>query len=529
MSTSSARIPILDEAGRFPDRFAPPSVALDAAAASAAKTAAQTSAADASAAQQAAEVAAAEAIAVGNTNDTIMATTLQDPNSQTATALNAAIGSKVAPIAATISPSINRWKAKLARDPYNAKVVLVGDSTSDPATEAVEILNRLRNVHTLPGEGLEGMNLANITSQGRNGSKLLTEWMVNQSWTDAVVAASPDLIIFSLGINDIRAGLKTAAEIKAGIISYVNTLMGLLPNVDFVLRTPNTFLIDDPSSAGTLIPQASAQQYSTDLRNVYDSLTGQWPNAVVWSAPDRIFGRTSPLFANSRGLWKDTLHPSRDVGYPLIADYLVKDAVGHPCKAPYTKPRDVDMIQASRASSPYIFGDRADRADSTTSAGNMSSGLAYTVINGTAGVLGNRLYAPVSTAGITVDPGVTNLEFGLTLAAIDTTANDHLVMLRTTNLANYIAIRAYRKLRYELISVVAGVTTIIAANTRTLPANGDRVRIMQEGSQVKVFVNYWMIFDATITALQGVAPVGMYLPTAVARYVDFWGRKLPVV
>lgn len=86
MSTSTARVPLLDETtGRFPDRFAPSSIAADAAKA-------QTAATDATDARDAAQAAAIEAQAVPTTSDTIMAGILENPASATSTTLAAAYG-----------------------------------------------------------------------------------------------------------------------------------------------------------------------------------------------------------------------------------------------------------------------------------------------------------------------------------------------------------------------------------------------------------------------------------------------------
>lgn len=458
--------------------------------------------------------------------DANAAAAINDTASATRGALNATYAGKAEVAgkadAASVPSSINRWKSKLATDPANAKILLIGDSTSDPATDAGAIIARMKDVHTLPGEGLEGMTKTNITSQGRNGSKLLTEWMVTQAWTDAVIAAAPDLIIFSLGINDIRQGLKTAAEIKAGIISYINTLRAALPNCDFVLRTPNSFLSDDPGATGWLTPLSSAQLYSTQLRDTYGSLSNQWPNVVVWDSQDSLFGRTSRPLASSLGLMKDILHPSLTVGYPMIADRLVQEVIGHTARRTLTAPKPVDLLQASRPAYPYTFGDIVDRADSTTAPGTASSGQAYTM-TGTVGVLGKRLYAP--TAGnnrITADTGIADGEFGVTLAAMSTDANNYLIW-RFTDSNNFLFLRA-RTVQYEISKIVGGVITDVVRFGAV--ASGDRMVVRSRGTTHNFFINDVHMYTLDIAENLTGTGIGLQLPATTSRWVDPFARRL---
>jgi lysophospholipase L1-like esterase len=440
-------------------------------------------------------------------------------------ALSATIGDKV-------QPSLKRWKAKLAGEPATAKILLIGDSTSDPATDAGALLDRLKNVHTLPGEGLEGMDPANIISHGRNGSKLVSEWMVNTAWTDAAVAAAPDLIVFSLGINDMREGIVSSEQMRTSIITYLGGIMARLPNADFVLRTPNSFTTDHQGgqTAVWVVPTDAAQLYSTRLREVYGSLADQWPNAVVWDSQDRIFGRTSQLLADTRGLMKDQLHPSRHLGYPLIADYLVADVIGHGRKGTYTQLRPVDMLQASRPANPYILGDLMDRADSATSPGTASSGQSWTVTSGTMGIINKRLYAP--TAGgnsARLEVGTNKFEAGITFTALDGgSSNDQYFFFRYNTVANSMGIRSYANTRWELVRWVSGAITVLASDVVNLPANGDRIRVINEAEKYKVYVNDRLMFSGAESANSALTGIGVHTGTTGTRWVDAWARKLPM-
>lgn len=58
---------------------------------------------------------------------------------------------------AQLAGPLGRWKSKHASDPTNAKVVFVGDSTSDPTTGASTMFRRLHGLHTQAGESLYGV------------------------------------------------------------------------------------------------------------------------------------------------------------------------------------------------------------------------------------------------------------------------------------------------------------------------------------------------------------------------------------
>lgn len=117
MTASSGRVPLLEEDGRFPDRYAPPSVAADTASAQVARTAAEIARAGAETARAGAESARAAAEAVPTTNDGITKSLVQNPASLTAEALKADFGGRiVAPaptgVAATDTAALQALYAK---------------------------------------------------------------------------------------------------------------------------------------------------------------------------------------------------------------------------------------------------------------------------------------------------------------------------------------------------------------------------------------------------------------------------------
>lgn len=125
----------------------------------------------------------------------------------------------------------------------------------------------------------------------------------------------PGLIVLCLGINDVRTGTTSQAQLTALLIQAVNRIRAVLPTTDIVLWGPNSLLADDPTGAGLVSPAtaAAAQSYASLLYNAYASLRNSWPNVLVLQKQD-IFGKTCVSYAASGGAagsWmSDQLHPS---------------------------------------------------------------------------------------------------------------------------------------------------------------------------------------------------------------------------
>lgn len=224
------------------------------------------------------------------------------------------------------------WFSKLTSDPTNATMALVGDSTSYD-TLMPSIYSQLRSVHAQVNGALAGVQSANIVQGGSNGMTL-TAWLGGGTGTGLslaqTISGAYNLVILSWGINDIRTGSRTQAQITADLVTAVNAIRAGSPNTDIVLRVPNSFLTDDVGAHGYVTPNSSAQAYSTALRNAYLSLVDRWPNVVVWDAQTRVFGTTSLTQAQAgSGMMSDQLHPG-GAGQIAIADMLVYDVIGLP-------------------------------------------------------------------------------------------------------------------------------------------------------------------------------------------------------
>lgn len=243
--------------------------------------------------------------------------------------------------------SLPNWKARLEGDAANAKLVLLGDSTSVEAN-CPYLYSRMRGVHMTVGHGLYGMTSdASHVIDGGSSGYTANGWAVDASAVDYtyadLVSDAPDLVVFSFGINDVRTGTYDQAGLEAGIEACVERILNGLPDTDVVLRVPNIFLTTDSGSGSPfnfVSPQTpeACQAYTDMLWGAYMSFEGAWPNVVVADLQTAVFGRTavasSPLMANQ-------IHPSANdaaSGYARISDFLVDEVFGRAAMSPAAAP-----------------------------------------------------------------------------------------------------------------------------------------------------------------------------------------------
>jgi len=131
---------------------------------------------------------------------------------------------------------------------------------------------------------------------------------------EQVVSFAPNLIIYSYGINDVRLGATTQAQLEAIISSTVEAFQTRLPNTDIILRMPNHLCYDSVTltlylGAGTTYAQT--QSRSDALRLAYRAMIAKYPNVYVLdtqSGEGAIFSEKVPTATNI--YMSDCLHPN---------------------------------------------------------------------------------------------------------------------------------------------------------------------------------------------------------------------------
>jgi lysophospholipase L1-like esterase len=197
-------------------------------------------------------------------------------------------------------------------NPKNGKkIIMVGDSTTDIAPAMYTRFG----VHTGTGGLLEG---ATVTNHGLSGNTLYN--FVNNLSTKTIneaIAYQGDLYVISYGINDIKQGTYTKAQIIANLKIAIDRILNET-NAIILLRTPNMFLTINQNE--WVQPIENAQIYSDQLYEIYESLRGYHSKVDVIDMQSRIFGRKS---IPTHPLMKDTIHPN-DAGYIAIADEIAE-------------------------------------------------------------------------------------------------------------------------------------------------------------------------------------------------------------
>lgn len=235
--------------------------------------------------------------------------------------------------ATTVATGINEVLTDSAASPYlknwfssalsGKKIAWVGDSTTlGIETNANVIAYRNAVYVTNAGSALTGVTQSFFSSNGDTLQNFIINATAGKGVSD-VIAAAPNLVILSYGINDVRLGNRTKAQVQADLITAVSTILAALPTCDVVLRMPNSFLTTDVGGNGYVVPNGSAQAYSTILKDAYRALARNWPNVVLYDAQATVFPETcqATYLYNA-----DQLHPN-EAGYEKIYDELIKIAV----------------------------------------------------------------------------------------------------------------------------------------------------------------------------------------------------------
>jgi len=259
-----------------------------------------------------------------------------------------------------LASKITRWHQKIYGNIGAAKMVFLGDSTSDLSGNASAILGAFTpgtgSPYVNTGDMMFGFNISNMPNFGNNGSTLVS-WLSTPTGAfglNNLVTANPDLIIFSYGINDVRTNSVTKDQLKALIITAINNIRAALPDADIILRMPNSFRIPTTQlyiQQGAYPSLAAAAQAQTDiLYYAYKELENYWPNVEFFNSQDLIFGRVSLATSN---LMTDEIHPQ----YPPIIAKLINLIYPLTIK-PFCKDISANAISQS-FSAPYTIYNRA--------------------------------------------------------------------------------------------------------------------------------------------------------------------------
>ena len=222
------------------------------------------------------------------------------------------------------SSKLTKWKQKLISSPGTAKMIFVGDSTSLLANTQ---LDTLIGKYTHEGDVLYGFNVSsNMPDFGSNGDTIANfyDQPNGTKHLNAVIAAAPDLIIFSYGINDVRTSSEMSkATLKTYIINCVNAFKSALPDVEIVLRMPNSLLstsVNGYIQQGSYGSLALAAQGKTDiLYYAYKELENYWEDVVLFDSQNLVWGRTCRASAD----WMtDELHPKQEYAIKQIVDIV---------------------------------------------------------------------------------------------------------------------------------------------------------------------------------------------------------------
>lgn len=229
------------------------------------------------------------------------------------------------------------WFSALNESPATAKIALVGDSTRDSAAAGLAFHNSLKS-NIAPGSRLEGMVDANVLNFGVNGGTI--EAITTTVKMAALTAAAPNLVEFSMGINNIRATAQTVDSMEALLVAGVEKIRAAVPGVPLVGSIPNPFLTT--ADAGNYVtPNSEAAAKSAVLRAAYLRLVDRWPDVLIRDTAS-TFGlvstATSPYMV-------DQIHPN-SAGTNASTTDLVS-LIGR--LVPPSRARQI----AARASNPY--------------------------------------------------------------------------------------------------------------------------------------------------------------------------------
>jgi len=214
--------------------------------------------------------------------------------------------------------------------------------------------------------GQNGTTLADwATTEITNADNPLYSSLAPQDYTNVqnpgagrlarVINAKPDVIILSLGTNDLnnpgsRASIGTEANLRTNLAALVNFLLART-TATIVLRMPQPFAYEDFSGVTQWVNAAEAAEASRRLRQVYREWTGRHSRVEVYDSHAALFGDSCDNKAvNAQDPWlastpliDDSLHFSWVAAIRMCSqiDSQLRGGINRSLVAPKTNPDDV--------------------------------------------------------------------------------------------------------------------------------------------------------------------------------------------
>ncbi|MCZ2837125.1 cellulase family glycosylhydrolase [Modestobacter sp. VKM Ac-2985] len=386
----------------------------------------------------------------------------------------------------TVAAALPNWAAKLGTAPETAKVAFLGDSTSDPGFQEIgQLKTQLVNVHAATSGALAGVVAANVEMFGIAGHTSEGYW-AEATVGGPVTTFSPDLIVYSMGINDVRFGATTSTLVSR-MITEIDAIRADLPNVDLILRIPNSICTDGGDGS---ITSAQAQQYSNTMRNAYLQLTNRWERCAVWNSQDKVFGRRSRTFTATEGLMYDQIHPS-GAGMEWVADSLVEGYLATATTTSTAPP--VEPEPEPEPTGPTIYAEDDFTRANSASLGSAPTGGAWTT-KGDWGIDANAAEY-LGTGSATGQFRHATVEAGVADCAVEATvtlgAGESGICFRMTDAENYLLLRygGNAANNYELFRIENGGGSQLASIAATTPGLPATLRVELSGSTITPYVN----------------------------------------
>jgi hypothetical protein len=195
---------------------------------------------------------------------------------------------------------------------------------------------------------------------------------------------------------------------------------------------------------------------------------------------------------------------------------------------------NLDLFSGINGLSPAVFGDNFTRADSATSLGTSSSGLAWTTSSGTLGIAGNKAYVVADTnSKAYVEIGISDFKAGVEFSALGTTTGDESWFLfRYSSSSNYFRFGCSRNSSGNYVlalqTVIGGVVADITITnmTRYLLVANDRLEIECVGNMISLYINGILIGTTINSNFATATKIGLQSAKSNTSWDNMYARRV---